>query len=443
MKINPARLLEGKIALPGDKSISHRAALISAMAEGEARIENFATSADCASTLACLKNLGVEIKRENSTVFVKGVGKTGFQKSKMSLDCGNSGTTVRLLAGILAGQNFDSILIGDESLSKRPMKRIVEPLKLMGAKIESENGCAPLKIYGKNPLCSVSYDLPVASAQVKSCLLLAGLNASGKTSIKNPKSKTKTPTSRNHTELMLEFLGARVEEKYIESEENFVQEISIDASSTLVARDLRVPSDISSAAFFIVAASCLENSEIVLENVGLNPTRTAILEVLRGLGAEIEISGEQNAGNEPIGDLRVSGYRRLRPKIESNRIDGEIIANLIDEIPILAIFGTQIEGGLEIRGASELRVKESDRIAAVVENLKRMNAGVEEFPDGFRVEKSDLKGARVDSFGDHRIAMSFSVAALLAEGETEIDGAECAGVSFPEFFDILRRAAKE
>ncbi len=436
MRIYPANNLRGDINLPGDKSISHRAALLSAMADGNTRIENFASSADCASTLGCLKDLGVEIRRENSTVFVKGVGKTGFRKPSKELDCGNSGTTVRLLSGILAGQNFDSILIGDESLSKRPMRRIIEPLSQMNAKFESAENRLPLTIRGANPLQPISYKLPVASAQVKSCVLLAGLNAAGKSKVQSPKSKIRAATSRNHTELMLKYLGAEVSENYIE-DDGYVQEISIDGSSNLMAKDLQIPSDISSAAFFIVAAACLENSEIVLRNVGLNPTRTAILEVLKNFGAEIEVFGEREVCNEIIGDLRVSGNRNFAPKPNLNIIGGEIISNLIDEIPILAVFGTQIENGLEIRDAAELRVKESDRIAAVVENLRRMNAKVEEFPDGLKVYQSDLKGSKIESFGDHRIAMAFSIAALFADGEAEIIGAECAAVSFPEFYDVL------
>ena len=437
MKIQPAKFLRGTINLPGDKSISHRAAILSAMATGDARIENFATSADCASTLDCLRDLGVEIKKENTTIFIKGVGKNGFSKPKKELDCGNSGTTMRLLAGVLAGQNFDSALIGDESLSKRPMKRIIEPLTRMSAKIDSNDDCAPLNIYGRNLLRSISYNLPVASAQVKSCVLLAGLNAEGKTKVQSPKSKVQSPTSRNHTELMLQYLGAEIEENFIKTENGFVEEISVDGNSQLSAKNLNVPSDISSAAFFIVAASCLKDSEIVLENVGLNPTRTAIIEVLQNLGAEIEIINLQEIGNEIVGDLLVRGGENFEPGVFSNIIGGEIIGKLIDEIPILAVFGTQIENGLEIRNAEELRVKESDRIKAVVENLRRMNADVEEFADGFRVEKSELKGATVDSFGDHRIAMAFGVAALFADGETEIVGAECAGISFPEFFQTL------
>jgi 3-phosphoshikimate 1-carboxyvinyltransferase len=459
MKIQPASHLKGKIILPGDKSISHRAALISALATGETRIENFATSADCASTLSCLQSLGVEIRKENRSVFIKGVGKTGFQKAEKPLDCGNSGTTVRLLSGILAGQNFDSVLTGDESLSKRPMRRIIEPLSLMGARIEATENHLPLKIHGKNPLQAISYMLPVASAQVKSCVLLAGLNSIGKTSVIErrdegrgmrdesekdekdlfiPHPSSLIPSTRDHTERMLRWFGARVEAEKTESG----LKISVSGGDKLTANDLRIPSDISSAAFFIVAAACLEDSEIVIENVGLNPTRTAIIEVLRGFGAEIEILGEKEVCNEIVGDLRVSGNKNLQSKIGSNIIGGKIIANLIDEIPILAVFATKVEGGLEIRDASELRVKESDRIASVVENLRRMNARVEEFPDGFRVEKSGLTGAKIDSFGDHRIAMAFAVAALFAEGETEIVGAESTGVSFPEFFEMLAEITK-
>lgn len=442
MKINPANFLEGKIRLPGDKSISHRSAIFAAFATGETRIENFASSADCASTLDCLKNLGVEIRRENSVVYIKGVGKTGFTKPFAPLDCGNSGTTMRLMAGVLAGQSFDSVLTGDASLSKRPMKRIIAPLGLMGAKIEAEDSHAPLKIHGQNPLQSISYALPVASAQVKSCVLLAGLNAVGVSKVINPNSKFRVANSRNHTELMLKYLGAEIKSEFIETEKGFVEEISINGDSILKSRDLNIPSDISSAAFFIAGASCLKNSEIILENVGLNPTRTAILEVLQRFGADIEILNQKEICNEIVGDLRVRGHRNLPAQSKSNLVSGDIIANLIDEIPILAMFGTQIEGGLEIRGAEELRVKESDRIAAVVENLRRMNATVEEFPDGFKVEKSDLKGAKVDSFGDHRIAMAFAIAGLLAIGETEIVGAEHADVSFPEFFDVLASVKK-
>ena len=433
MKIKSVKKINGTIALPGDKSISHRAAMFAALAKGATRIENFATSADCASTLSCLRRLGVEIKQENSTVFVRGVGKTGFQKSETPLDCGNSGTTMRLLAGILAGQSFDSILTGDESLSQRPMRRVIEPLTQMNARLEATDNHAPLKIFGKNPLRAIDFEPTVASAQVKSCVLLAGLNSDGKTSVLE-----KTPT-RDHTERMLRWFGARVEETETESGKL----IAVSGDAQLTARDLVVPSDVSSAAFFLVAAACLKDSEITLPNVGLNPTRNAVVEVLKDFGAGVEIFNEREIAGEPVGDLRVSGVAgSLRSKVSANILRGKIIANLIDEIPILAVFGTQIEGGLEIRDASELRVKESDRIRSVVANLRKMNAEVEEFDDGLRVHRSALKGARIDSFGDHRIAMAFAVAALFAEGETEIADAECAAVSFPSFFETLRSVAK-
>lgn len=438
MKISKANLIRGTISLPGDKSISHRAAMISAMAEGEAKIENFATSEDCASTLRCLSSLGVEIEQDGTNVFIKGVGKRGFTKPEYPLDCGNSGTTMRLLAGILAGQSFDSVLVGDESLQSRPMKRIIEPLEKMGAKIESENGNAPLKIHGKNPLQNVTYNLPVASAQVKSCILLAGLNADGESKVLNPQSKTRISPSRNHTELMFEYLGAKVHESFIESDIFYIHEVSIDGNSSLIAKDLHIPADISSAAFFMVAASCLNGSEIVLKNVGLNVTRSAIIEILQGFGAKIRVENKREISNEILGDLHILGSEKLESKALTNKIEGDIISNLIDEIPILAVFGTQLENGLEIRDAEELRVKESDRIAAVCENLRKMNAEVEEFEDGFRVGKSKLKAAIVDSFGDHRIAMAFAVAGLFAERETEIIEADCAKVSFPEFFQVLQ-----
>lgn len=442
MKINKANSIQGTINLPGDKSISHRAAMILAMAEGESKIENYATSEDCASTLKCLRGLGVRIEQDGTTVLIKGVGKRGFTKPNKPLDCGNSGTTMRLLTGILAGQDFETVLIGDESLQKRPMKRVIEPLEKMGAKIESENGTAPLKIYGKNPLEAITYNLPVASAQVKSCVLLAGLNADGESKVLSPQSKKRISPSRNHTELMFEYLGADIKEDFIESDIFYIHEVLINGDSNMKAKNLQIPADISSAAFFLVAASCLEGSEIVLKNVGLNITRSAIIEVLQGFGANIQVQNEREVSNEILGDLKVTGSGNLNSIALSNLIDGDIIANLIDEVPILAVFGTQLENGLEIRDAEELRVKESDRIAAVCENLRRMDAKVEEFPDGFRVERSNLKGAKLDSFGDHRIAMAFAVAGLFATGETEIADADCAKVSFPEFFQVLQDVIK-
>jgi 3-phosphoshikimate 1-carboxyvinyltransferase len=427
MKIYPARTVRGEIALPGDKSISHRAAMLSAIAFGRARLENFATSADCASTLACLRELGVEIEVDGSTVIIEGVGKTGLRKAAGELDCGNSGTTMRLLSGILAGQDFESVLTGDESLRSRPMKRVIGPLGSMGAVVDSADGKAPIRIRGRKPLNAITYRPKIASAQLKSCVLLAGLMADGTTSVIE-----ETPT-RDHTERMLRFMGAEIGQS-----EGI---LTVSGDSVLTARDMRIPGDISSAAFFMVAAACLEGSEIRLKNTGLNRSRAAVIEVLRNSGANIEVLNVRESGNEPVGDILAKGSRELKPRVSSNILSGRIIANVIDEIPILAVFGTQIDGGLEIRDAAELRVKESDRIAAVVENLRRMGAFIEEYRDGFKVEKSDLKGARIDSFGDHRIAMAFAVAGLFADGETEIEGAECAAVSFPEFFKVLERVA--
>ena len=398
--------------------------MFAAIAEGKSRISNFASSADCWSTVACLKALGVNIEGGNGDIVVHGVGKTGLHEPSASLDCGNSGTTMRLISGILAGQPFSSTVIGDESLSKRPMKRIIGPLTEMGAVLESVDGHAPLAINGRSPLKPLRFQLPVASAQLKSCVLLAGLFADGETSVIEP-----VPT-RDHTERMLRGFGVDVREST-----NDGRIVSVSGDAKLVATDLQVPSDVSSAAFFLVAAACLPGSRIEMPGVGLNPTRTGIIEVLTHFGAKIETSDDMVSGGEPIGTLTVSGGGPLGSA--HNRIDGAIVANLIDEVPILAVFGTQTETGIEIRDAGELRVKESDRIAAVAENLRRMGADVEEFDDGLRVGPSKLKGGVIDTYHDHRIAMAFAIAGLFAEGETEIRGAETAAVSFPEFFDVL------
>ena len=442
MKIQPAKSVRGTITLPGDKSISHRAAILAALATGETRVENFASGADCASTLRCLENLGVRIEREGATVFVEGVGAKGFQKPLKDLDCGNSGTTMRLLAGVLAGQDFDSVLTGDESLKKRPMRRIIEPLRLMGARIESSNDCAPLKIYGANSLKAIRYEMPIPSAQVKSCLLLAGLNARGKTSVvEKSKNGCGFANARDHTERMLRWLGATIE---IESNaRNFARTISVEGGAKLKARDIKIPSDISSAAFFILAAAGLPASDLTIKGVGLNSTRTDFLDIVREFTGAVEISSEREVCGETVGDVRVLNDGAARVSNDFKFVlNPDRVPAMIDELPALAVLGTRLWTSLEVRGAAELRVKESDRIAAVCENLRRMNARVEEFADGFTVEKSNLKGARIDSFGDHRIAMAFAVAALFSSGETEIENAECAAVSFTEFFATLRRITK-
>lgn len=397
--------------------------MLASIAVGETRIENYAASADCASTLACMSALGVDIERRGGDVAINGVGKHGLRRSDSALDCGNSGTTMRLLSGILAGQPFETTLIGDDSLQKRPMNRIIEPLTQMGATMSSNDGRAPLGIAGRRPLNAIEYRPPVASAQIKSCILLAGLFADGETAVFEP------VASRDHTERMLRWLGVDVKA------EN--GRISVAGGAVLTARDIVVPGDVSAAAFFAIAAACLEGSAITMPNVGVNQSRRAILSVLQSLGARLEVSTISKVCNESVADIRVAGGLSNSSSRSTPVIRGETIANLIDEIPILAIFGTKLENGIEIRDAAELRVKESDRIATVVENLKRMGATVTEFNDGMRIERSELHGAVIDSYGDHRIAMAFAVAGLLATGETEIIDADCAAVSFPGFFDAL------
>ena len=424
MIIRPARSINGVVTIPGDKSISHRAAIIASMADGESRIDNYSTGADCASTVRCMRDLGVEIEHVNMTLTVKGVGKTGFKKPGKPLDCGNSGTTMRLLAGLLASQNFESVLTGDDSLRRRPMNRIIEPLRLMGAEIDSENGKAPLKIRGRNPLNAVRYTLPVASAQVKSCVLLGGLNAEGKTIV------TENVETRDHTERMLRAFGGDV----MAAESKHSRIISISGDSKLSAREISVPSDISGAIFFIVAAACLEGSLLKLPKVGTNPTRTAVIDVLRDIGVTIDESDTGESCGEPAATLKVRGGGHPQ---NARKLHGKKIAGLIDEMPILAVLGTQMDGGIAVRDASELRLKESDRITAIVENLRRMGAEVEEFDDGFSVGRSHLAGAEIDSFGDHRIAMAFAVAGLFAKGNTTIRRAECADISFPGFYELL------
>ncbi|HVF48060.1 MAG TPA: 3-phosphoshikimate 1-carboxyvinyltransferase [Pyrinomonadaceae bacterium] len=427
MKIRPARSLHGAIALPGDKSISHRVAMIAAMANGDTTIDNFATSADCTSTLSCLAALGVPLRRGENRVVVHGVGKRGFTAPAAPLDCGNSGTTMRLLAGILAGQSFESTLTGDESLLARPMRRIIGPLGEMGAITTSNEGKPPLTITGQNPLRSIDYTLPVASAQVKSCVLLAGLNADGETRVIEP---TET---RDHTERMLRWFGVNVRTRRTENG----RRVTVAGTASLTARDVAVPADISSAAFFMAGAACLPGSDITMPGVGINPSRRGVLDVLRDLGANIEVSGAAEQCGEPVATLRIRGGLRKKQFLSPPILRGDIIANLIDEIPVLAVLGTQLSAGLVFRDAEELRFKETDRIAATAENLRRMGAEVTEFPDGLAVGPADLRGASIDSFGDHRIAMAFAMAGLLADGETEMTGADCADVSFPGFFEAL------
>ncbi len=429
VKIRRASALAGEIALPGDKSISHRSAMLAAIAEGETRITGYADGEDCRATLECLRALGVAIEHQEGRIVVHGVGKQGLRPPARPLDCGNSGTTMRLIAGILAGQPFDSVLTGDASLSARPMRRIIEPLEQMGIVVDSVNERAPLTIHGRSRLNAIEYRTPVASAQIKSCVLLAALNAEGTTTV------IEAAPTRDHTERMLRWFGIEVRT----ANANDRSAVSVSGDSVLTARDITVPADISAAAFLMVAAACLPGSDIKLANVGINPLRSVICGVLTDAGAAIEMSDKSEGSNEPVSTITVRGGLSQHAPIE---IKGKRTAALIDEIPILAVLGTQLDRGLEVRDAHELRVKESDRIAAIAENLTRMGASISEFDDGFRVERSELRGALITTHGDHRIAMAFAIAGLLADGETELDDPHCAAVSFPRFFDELRAARR-
>jgi 3-phosphoshikimate 1-carboxyvinyltransferase len=404
--------------------------MIASLGSGESRISNYSTAADCLSTLQCLAALGVDVRRDGGRVIVRGNGLSGLRQSTKPLDAGNSGSTIRMLSGILAGQPLTTRISGDESIQGRPMNRIIGPLRLMGAKIEArEDNYAPLLISGGH-LHAIEYSLPVASAQVKSCVLLAGLFAAGTTTVIEP-----TPT-RNHTEIMLRECGARLDAK-----SGGHQIISVTGQSELnPLGDYDVAGDLSSAAFFIAAALVTAQARISLRSIGYNKSRTGFIDTLREMGATIAVSGERIRHGEPVADLLIESSK-LQGDFD---LRGDMIANLIDEIPVLAVVATQLNGTLNIRGARELRVKESDRIRSVVDNLRALGAEVEEFDDGFRITgPQKLRGGRIDSYGDHRIAMAFAVAGLLAEGETLISGAEAASVSLPEFYSLLRECGAE
>jgi 3-phosphoshikimate 1-carboxyvinyltransferase len=423
-QISPARTLSGAVLLPGDKSISHRYAMLAAIAEGATKIANYSSGADCQSTLACMRALGAEVERHNGIVQVHGCGLDGLRPPDAVLDAGNSGSTIRMLSGILAAQPFETSIGGDESLSRRPMERIMKPLAQMGARIEArENRFPPLTIHG-GQLHPMEYTLPMASAQVKSCVLLAGLFAEGRTTVHEP------VRTRDHTELALREFGAEVE---IER-----RSITITGRPRLQGRELRVPGDLSAAAFFLVAALIVPASSLTIHGVGLNPTRSALLDFLAEMGAQIQILGVTSVGGELMGDILV----RNSP-IRGGVLEKERAAALIDEIPVLAVLGAASEEGLVVRDASELRVKETDRIATIAENFKRMGLAITVREDGFEVPgRQNFHAAELDSFGDHRIAMAFSVAALAADGPCTIQDSGAASVSFPEFFDTLQRVAE-
>lgn len=417
--------LKGTVSVPGDKSISHRCIMFGSIAEGTTEIHNFLPGADCLATIRCFRALGIDIRQEGSAVTVHGKGLHGLSAPSHILDVGNSGTTTRLLSGILAGQPFESRLSGDESLNSRPMKRIIDPLTQMGADITSilGNGCAPLCITPSR-LHGIHYDSPVSSAQVKSCILLAGLYADGETSVTEP------GLSRNHTELMLKEFGADIRSVH-----------NLDCSRTtavirpcgeLHGQKITVPGDISSAAYFIAAGLIVPDSEIRITNVGINPTRAGMLKVCEDMGAQIELSNERTEGGEKIADITVKTSR-----LHGTVIEGDIIPALIDEIPIIAVMAAVAEGTTIIRDAAELKVKETDRIETVTDNLKAMGCDITPAPDGMIINGGRLKGASIHTLLDHRIAMAFSIAALAAEGRTHILDSKCVDVSYPTFYDTF------
>ena len=423
--VRPARNVFGSLRLPGDKSISHRYGMLAAFAEGTSRFSNFSTGADCASTLSCMEALGAKVRRlEDGRVEVTGMGGRVTPAQK-PLDCGNSGSTMRMISGLLAPQEGRFTLVGDASLSRRPMERIQKPLEEMGARLTLTEGHAPLTIDG-GTLKAIDYTTPVPSAQVKTCVLLAGLQTTGTTTVRE------ALRTRDHSELALRAFGATLERT--------VDSVSISGPQALHAIEAAVPGDISSAAFFLCAAALFPGSGLVLESLGLNPTRATLLDVLTALGAHIAVLNLEEKNAELVGTVQVSAPPE---GLGSTSVSGALAAQLIDELPVLAAIGPYTSGGIRIRDAKELRVKESDRIALTVKNLRAMGAEVEEFEDGLDVPGGQtLHGATIDSGGDHRIAMAFSVAALRAEGETLIQGADSAAISFPEFFELLDQLAE-
>lgn len=433
-KVSKSKKLTGEITIPADKSISHRAVMFSSIANGECIVKNFSSGADCHSTLNLFKQLGVNIQFiDDKTLKISSTGKLNPQKIAPSPQpspqgegvvccCGNSGTTMRLVSGILAGQNFDSVLVGDESLSKRPMKRIIEPLTLMGANIESVDGHAPLIIHG-HKLHGIEYSSTLSSAQVKSCILLAGLKAEGKTTYVEP------VVSRNHTELMLHYLGANIQVK---------DNKTTIYPSELVAKDIEIVGDISSAAFFIVAGLIVEGSDFVIKNVGINPTRTGILDITKRMNANIEILNKRTVSGEPCADIWVQYSESLK----ACEISGEDIPRLIDELPVIAVLASQAEGETIVKNAEDLRNKESDRIKCLVEELTKIGVDIKETADGFiiRGKQKSLQGnAELQCYHDHRLAMSFYIAGLVCQNEIAINGFEWTKISFPEFEELINK----
>ena len=426
MKFKKASPLKGEVHIPGDKSISHRSVMFGSIAKGTTQISHFLQGADCLSTISCFQKMGVAIENNGDSVIVRGNGLRGLKRPDTVLDCGNSGTTTRLICGILAAQDFDVTLTGDESICRRPMKRIMEPLSMMGAKIRSIhcNDCAPLAITGCR-IHGIHYQSPVASAQVKSAILLAGLYAEGETRV------TESYISRNHSELMLSAFGADIRTENTTA--------VLRPGNALKGLCITVPGDISSAAFFIAAALIVPNSEVLIRNVGINPTRDGILHVCRQMNGNISILNRKNESGEPTADLLVRSSA-----LQGTVIEGSIIPTLIDELPMLAAMACYAKGTTVIRDAAELKVKESNRITVMAENLRAMGADVTETEDGMIIHGGrPLHGAVIDSKKDHRIAMTFAVTALAAEGETEILDADCVNISYPGFYSDLARLKRE
>lgn len=421
MKINKVSKVLGEIRVPPDKSITHRAIMLSCLSQGTSYINDYLDSDDCMMTLNSFEIMGVKILRSRSRIMITGAGLYGLKSPSQNIYAGNSGTTTRLLSGILSGQNFASIITGDDSLSKRPMKRIIEPLKLMNADIKArQDNFLPLEIYGKGNLKAADYISNVASAQVKSCVLFAGLYAEGTTSVTEPEK------SRDHSERMMKAYGADITVDGLK--------VSIKKTEKLYAREITIPSDISSAAFFIVAALILQNSQITITGVNINPTRDGIIEVLKNMGADIKIVNIKNISAEEVADIEVRSSN-----LHAADIDKKIMPRLIDEIPILALCATQAEGTTVISGAKELRVKESDRLFAVCTQLNKMGADIKETQDGLIIRgKTKLTGCKVDSFKDHRIAMMLSIAGLIADGTTDIADSKCVNISFSNFYEVLK-----
>lgn len=423
MDINKIHSLRGTVTIPGDKSISHRAVMFGSLAKGNTVITGFLQGADCLSTISCFAKMGIEIDNNQDTVIVHGKGLRGLSAPTDILDVGNSGTTTRLISGILAGQNFTSTLNGDASLATRPMKRIITPLTQMGAIIDSNNGSTPLTIHGGN-LKGIDYTSPVSSAQIKSCVLLAGLYAEGTTSVTEPS------LSRNHTELMLHSFGANIQSNNLTA--------TITPGNELFAQDVHVPGDISSAAYFIAAGLIVPNSEILIQNVGINPTRDGIIRVCQAMGGNITIMNERTQGGEPVADLLVRSS-----SLHGVTVSGDIIPTLIDEIPIITVLAAYADGTTIIADATELKVKESNRIDTMVNNLSKMGVDIVGTDDGMIINGGNtLKGATIDSYMDHRIAMSCAVAAINAEGTTTITNSEYVEISYPAFFKDLMKLAQ-